>query len=75
MNCDDAEGGSPSEEGSSPLPANETQFKSENVTRADKQRGNFTAGSLAEPARPHHLESIAEGRGAFPFATSKCPQI
>lgn len=49
--------------GRSPLPANKSQFKSENAITTDKQREGFTAGSLAEPAGPHFTRSLSRKAG------------
>src|SRR5271169_5571158 len=58
------------------LTANKSQVKRENATTADKQRGDFTAGFLSEPARTsRHPESIAEGRGVFIRETEMFPDL
>src|SRR5437588_6012764 len=61
----------------SPPLANESQVKRENATRADRhrQRGDFTAGFLAEPARPHFTWNLfAEGRGVFHSRNGNVPR-
>ena len=42
--------------------ANREPPKSETTTKLEKQRGNFTAGVLLEPARFHPRTSITEAR-------------
>src|SRR6266567_1094159 len=63
--------------GTSPLAANESQVNRENATRADRhrQRGDFMAGFLAEPARPHFTWNLSRKAGDLPFAKPKCSQI
>lgn len=50
-------------DGRSPLPANKSQFKSENAITTDKHREGFTAGSFAEPAGPHFTRSLSRKAG------------
>jgi hypothetical protein len=57
--------------GSSPLRANKSQLRSENATRADKHRGDFTAGSLLELARPHFTRNLSRKAGGVFYSRNR----
>ncbi len=87
-NCDET-GGVPSSEestaalgcceraaaGSSPLLAKESQFKRESATRTDRQREDFTAGFLAELARPQFTLNLSRKAGVSSTREPKCPDL
>ena len=61
---------------SCPVRAANSPFNSENVTRMDRQRGCFTAGSLSELVGTlRHLKSVAEGRRVFNSRNRKSPDL
>src|ERR1700674_1540419 len=50
-------------EGISPLAASRLQLKRESESKTDRQKGDFTAGFLAEPARPHFTWNLSRKAG------------
>src|SRR5258708_39391813 len=55
------------------LAGRQQQAKTEATTRVQKQRGNFTAGFLLEPARSHTTGSSGERGLSFIRETESCP--
>src|SRR4051794_14361645 len=61
--------------GCSPLRANRWQFKRDNPIRTETQNGDFTAGFLTEPARPHSTWNRSRKGRVLQFAKSNYFQI